>query len=160
MGEQPGLERRVAPRLAVELDRPRRAVQHLHPHRAAAPEPQPPCPPPVARPAPQLEERRQALERPVRPQRQHVEPAVVGGDVVPQLRKGGISSPQFATKTMAAGSSRVTPSTVTRCSGLVTRGGAANARATYAAIFQRHFSWEPVAAISAASKPVPQHTAK
>ena len=75
-------------------------------------------------------------------------------------RKGGTSSPQFATSTMAAGSSCATPSTVTRWSGLVTEGSAANARITYAAIFQRRFSAAPVPAISRASKPVPPQTAK
>src|SRR3989449_2427368 len=67
-------------------------------------------------------------------------------------RKGGTSSPQFATRTMAAGSSRATPSTVTRWSGLVTDGSAANARITYAAIFQRRFSATPVPAINRASR--------
>ena len=75
-------------------------------------------------------------------------------------RKGGTSSPQFATSTMAAGSSCATPSTVTRWSGLVTVGSAANAFITYAAIFQRRFSAAAVPAISWASKPVPPHTAK
>src|SRR5207244_734586 len=52
-----------------------------------------------------------------------------GATLSRKRRNGGTSSPQFATSTMAAGRSWPTPSTVTRCSGLVTPGSAAKARA-------------------------------
>src|SRR6059036_2634448 len=73
-GNEVRLERRVAPGLAVELHGALRALEHLDPHGVAAPEPQSPCA--VRRAPQQLHERAQALERALRAQREHVEPAV------------------------------------------------------------------------------------
>src|SRR5213594_77618 len=78
--EKTGLERRITPRLAVELHGPRRAFEHVDAYGAAAAEPQ--APRAVRRPAHQLEERAQTLKHPFGPQHDHVQPAVVRCDVV------------------------------------------------------------------------------
>src|SRR5919106_1410046 len=78
MWEEARLERRVAARLTVELQRPRRALEHLDSHGVAAPEPH--ASRAVAR-APgatqQLDERPETLNGAVRLEREHIEPPVV-----------------------------------------------------------------------------------
>src|SRR6266705_1368245 len=87
-GQQPHLEGRDAGDLTIELHGPRTSSEGLHADRATAREPQAPgLPAGAVRAARQLPERQNAFDRSVGIEGEHVQPAVVGGDVVAQAQK-------------------------------------------------------------------------
>src|SRR5437667_1698319 len=88
--QQPRLERRLARQLTVELHKPRRIIRYLDAHRAdTRPPDAPPLPLALAVPEQQLDHRARALKRTVSFERDDVQPAVIGGEIVAQIEKPG-----------------------------------------------------------------------